>query len=95
MLNIQRQQLPLTPAFPMTAQAAQGQTCSRGAIVDLNVGGSSSAMSSCVALTCVERHADLLLYRPFPIHLLNQWQTQGPELLLRVWRGEHIARKAI
>ena len=58
-LQIKRRQLPLTPAFAMTAHAAQGQTFSKGAIVDLNIGGSSSAMSSYVALTRVERREDL------------------------------------
>ena len=58
-LHIKRRQLPLTPAFAMTAHAAQGQTFSNGAIVDLNIGGSSSAMSSYVALARVERRKDL------------------------------------
>ena len=71
-LQIKRQQLPLAPAFAMTAHAAQGQTFSKGAIVDLNIGGSSSAMSSYVALTRVERRFDLLIYRLFSIHLFNQ-----------------------
>ena len=57
--HIKRRQLPLTPAFAMTAHAAQGQTFSKGAIVDLNIGGSSSAMSSYVAMTRVERRSDL------------------------------------
>ena len=60
-LQIKRRQLPLTPAFAMTAHAAQGQTFSKGAIVHLNIGGSSSAMSSYVALTRVERRNDLLI----------------------------------
>ena len=54
-LQIKQRQLPLTTAFAMTAHAAQGQTFSKGAIVDLNIGGSSSAMSSYVALTRVEK----------------------------------------
>ena len=58
-LQIKRQQLPLTPAFAMTAHAAQEQTFSKGAVVDLNIGGSSSAMSSYVALTRVVRREDL------------------------------------
>ena len=40
-LRIKRRQLPLTPAFAMTAHAAQGQTFSKGAIVDLKLGGNS------------------------------------------------------
>ena len=85
-LQFKRRQLPITPAFAMTAHAAQGQTFSKGAIVDLNIGGSSSAMSSYVALTHVERRVDLLIDRPFPRHLFNHGQTRGPELLLQVWR---------
>ena len=53
-LQIKRRQLAITPAFAMTAHAAQGQMFSKGVIVDLNIGGSSSAMSSYVALTRVE-----------------------------------------
>ena len=94
-LKSKRKQLPLTPAFAMTAHAAQGQTFSKGAIVDLNIGGSSSAMSSYVALTRVERREDLLIYRPFPIDLFTKGQKPGLELLLRVWRKEFIDWKAI
>ena len=53
-LKIGRRQLPLTPAWAMTSHAAQGQTFSQGAIVDLKIGGSSSTMSSYVAITRVE-----------------------------------------
>ena len=64
----------------MTAYAAQGQTLSKGVIVDVHIGGSSSAMSSCAALTRVERRSDLLIYRPCPLHVFNNGQKQGPEL---------------
>ena len=74
----------------MTAHAVQGQTFSNGAIVDSNIGGSSSAMPSYVASTRVERRAALPVYRPFPIHMCNLGQTHGPELLLCVRRGEYI-----
>ena len=66
-LKITRQQLPLMPAFAMTAHSAQGQTFSHGAIVDLKLGGSSSAMASYVAITRVERRQYLLIYRLFPL----------------------------
>ena len=36
-LHIKRRQLPLTPVVAMTAHAAEGQTFSKGAIVDLNI----------------------------------------------------------
>ena len=37
-LEVRRKQLPLAPAFAITAHASQGQTLSQGAIVDLQLG---------------------------------------------------------
>ena len=94
-LRIRRRQLPLTPAFAMTAHAAQGQTFKNGVIVDLNIGGNSSTMSSYVALTRVEKREDLLIYRPFPLELFNRGQTSSMGILLSVWKGEYIDWQAI
>ena len=94
-LKIRRRQLPLSPAFAMTAHAAQGQTFKNGVIVDLNIGGSSSTMSSCVALTRVEKREDLLIYRPFPLELFNRGQKSSMEILLSVLRGWNIDWQAI
>ena len=63
--------------------------------MDLKVGGSSSAMSSYVAIARVERRKDLLIYRPFPRELFAQGQKPGLELLLKVWRREHIDWKTM
>ena len=79
----------------MTTHAAQGQTCDKGAIVDLTIGGSSSTMTSSVAITRVERRNYLLIYRPFPRELFAQGQQPGLEFLLKVWRREHTDWKAI
>lgn len=87
-LRIVRRQLPLTPAFGITAHAAQGQTLNNGAIIDLCIGGSSSTMSNYVALTRVERRADLLILKPFHLELFCQGQKPGMELSLRTWRGD-------
>ena len=76
MLKISRRQLPLTPAFAMTSHAAQGQICSKGAIVDLKIGGSSSAMSSYVAITRVERRRDLLIFVSFQENFLIKVKNQ-------------------
>ena len=65
-LKITREFFLLTPAFGMTAHASQGQTFGAGAVVDLRIGGSSSAMSSYVALTRVKAREDLFILRPFP-----------------------------
>ena len=73
-LGITREQLPLTLAFVMTAHAAQGQTVGRGAIADFILGGSASAMSSCVALTRVQQRHDLFMLRPCPSCPFSQGQ---------------------
>ena len=64
----------------MTSHAAQGQTFCQGAIVVLRIGGSSSTMSSYVAITRVEHRKYLLMFRPFLQELFNQGQTPGLEL---------------
>ena len=87
-LRMKRKQFPLMPAFAMTAHAAQGQTFSEGAIVDLKLGGSSSAMASYVAITRVQRRQDLMIYRPFPRELFANGHKPGLDLLMRVWRDK-------
>ena len=79
-LRINRRQLPLTPAWAMTSFAAQGQTFSQSAIVDLKIGGSSSIMSSYVAITRVENRNDFLMFRSFPLELFTKGQQSGLEL---------------
>ena len=76
-LGITRRQLPFAPAFARTAHSAQGQTFDSGAIVDLSIGGSSSAMSSYVALTRVQTREDLLINRPFERQPFNRGQKPG------------------
>lgn len=49
----------------MTAHASQGQTSSRGAIVDLKLGGSSRAMSGYVSLTRAKSRGDVVFFSSF------------------------------
>ena len=49
-LRIVRKQIPLAPAFAITAHAAQGQTMVNGAIVDLCIGQGSNPLGSYVAI---------------------------------------------
>ena len=51
MLGIYRSQIPLCPAFAMTAHVSQGQTLTQGAIVDLLIGSGTSLIASYVAMT--------------------------------------------
>ena len=88
-LSVHRRQLPLAPAFAMTAHAAQGQTLP-AAIVDLQLGRGVSVIASYVALTRVRHRRDLLIYRPFDFDIFTQGPPEGPELLLRHLRGEDL-----
>ena len=82
------------PAFSWTAHTAQGQTLN-AAIVDMQIGSGTSPMSSYVAFTRVKRMEDLLIFRPFERQLFNQGDLEGPQLLLRVLRGETIDWDAV
>ena len=77
MLGITRRQLPFVPVFARTSHSAQGQTFDNSAIVDLNIGGVSSAMSSYGALTRVQRREDLLINRAFERQPFNRGQKPG------------------
>ena len=93
-LAVQRKQFPLAPAFSWTAHTAQGQTL-EAAIVDMQIGAGTSPMASYVAFTRVTKMEDLLIFRPFDRALFNQGNLEGPELLLRVLRGEEVDWQAV
>ena len=88
-LKIMRRQLPLAPAFAMTAHAAQGQTLP-ASITDLQIGRGVSCIASYVALTRVARREDLLIYRPFDRTLFTQGPILGPDLLLKAVSYTHL-----
>ena len=94
-LRITRSQLPLAPAFALTSHAAQGQTLTGGAIVDLCTGAGSNPLGSYVAMTRVTRREYLLIYRPFSRDVLTKGEREGPNLLLQHLRGEQIDWPAI
>ena len=88
-LAVKRYQVPLAPAYAMTAHAAQGQTLD-AAIVDLQQGVGVSTIASYVAFTRVRKRSDLIIYRPFDRSLFNKGRLTGPTTLLRVLRGEDV-----
>ncbi|CAE8714602.1 unnamed protein product [Polarella glacialis] len=88
-LQIRRLQLPLAPAFAMTAHSAQGQTL-EAAIVDLQLGSDSSPQASYVALNRVRKKEDLVIFRPFERSIFTKGSPEGPKLLLQHLRGEAI-----
>ena len=65
MLKVSRKQLPLLPAFAMTAHQAQGQSLEEGVIVDLVLDKQSNPLTAYIAVTRVIDRSDLLIMRPF------------------------------
>ena len=93
--KIKRKQLPLAPAFAMTAHAAQGQTARKGCIVDLSIGSGSNPIGSYVSITRVTQRDNMVIYRPFAKEPFCQGQKEGPTFLLRLLRGEELDWAAI
>ena len=81
-LEVKRFQLPLCPAYAMTAHSAQGRTLP-ACIIDLEAGRGVSIVASYVALTRVRHRTDLLIYRPFDLEPFQRGPPEGPSLLLR------------
>ena len=65
-LRAARRQLPLAPAFAITAHAAQGQTL-KAAIINLQVNGGASLRAAYVALTRVAKTSDFPVCCDFPL----------------------------
>ncbi len=93
-LRIVRRQLPLAPAFAITAHSAQGQTL-RAAIIDLQIGKKTSPITSYVAPSRVKRREDVLILRPFHRRIFTGGPLAGASLLLRVFQGEEVDWAAI
>ena len=89
MLQISRKQVPLTPAYAMTAHSSQGKTL-QAVLLDLNVEKKVDTTFGAVAASRVRSREDALILRPFPLWLFQRGAVEGPQLLLRVLRGEEI-----
>ena len=63
-LGVKRWQLPLAPAYAITAHGSQGQTL-RAAILDLQIGRCVSAIASYAAMTRIKTRHYLLIFRNF------------------------------
>ena len=95
LLKVKRTQLPLSPAYAMTAHSSQGKTLP-AVLVDLQVDKRVDPTLATVALTRVRNCEDVLIMRPFPRWLYQRGPTSdGPELLLRKLRGEAIDWTAV
>ena len=94
-LKIKRRQIPLAPAFAMTAHASQGQTFSKGCIVDLEIGGKASPLAAYVGLTRITKLERLMILRPFKKEPFQKRVGHGRELLLKHLRDEIIDWKEV
>ena len=88
-LKVTRTQLPLTPAYAMTAHSSQGKTL-RAVLLDLSVDKMVDPTIGTVAATRVRSREDVLILRPFQPWLFQRPASDGPDLLLRKLRGEEI-----
>ena len=94
-LKVTRTQLPLTPAYAMTAHSSQGKTL-RAVLLDLNVDKRVDPTIGTVAATRVRSREDVLIMRPFPLFLYTRGlASDGPDLLLKKLRGEDIDWAAV
>ena len=88
-LEVKRYQIPLAPAYAMTAHASQGRTL-LAAIIDLQLGRGVSIIASYVAMTRARLKTDILIFRPFDREVFNHGSPEGPTLLLKHLRHETI-----
>lgn len=88
-LKAMRTQLPLTPAYAMTAHASQGKTLV-AVLIDLNVDTRVDATFGVVAASRVRNRYWVLILRPFPLWLFNREAAEGPVCLMRQLRKETI-----
>ena len=88
-LKVKRQQIPLTPAFAITAHSSQGKTL-RALFLDLNVDKRVDATIGAVGISRVRSRHDCLILRPFPLWLFQRGISDGPKLLLQKLRGEDV-----
>ena len=88
-LKIKRRQVPLSPAYAMTAHSSQGKTLA-AVLLDLNVDKKVDTTFGTVAASRVRCREDCLILRPFPQWLFKRGMNEGPSLLLQTLRGESI-----
>jgi len=88
-LHIDRWQLPLAPAFAITAHASQEQTLG-SAIVDARIGSESSPVAMYVALTRVKFKETLFIYRPSPLSSFTKKALLSQDSFLKHSRQEAL-----
>ena len=76
-LKVVRRQLPLCPAFAITAHFSQGKTM-EAAILDLMIDKITDVSYGTVATSRVRSREDVLILRPFPLWLHQRGSQNGP-----------------
>lgn len=89
LLKVKRRQIPLTPAFAITAHSSQGKTL-RAIMLDLHVDKRVDTTIGAVGASRVRTRYDCLILRPFPLWLFRRGVSEGPQLLLQLLQGEKI-----
>lgn len=90
LLKVKRTQIPLTPAYAMTAHSSQGKTLP-AVLLDLHVDKRVDPTIGTVAATRVRSREDVLIMRPFPMFLFQRGPaSDGPDLLLKKLCGEDL-----
>ena len=87
-LRISRLQMPLAPAFALTAHSAQGMTLDDGVILDCVLPPGGNIITVYIAITRVRERAKLLIARPFPLADFQKGLRGARDLLLDCWRGQ-------
>ncbi len=88
-LKVLRQQIPLAPAFAITAHTSQGKTLP-AALLDLAIDKRTDPTLGTVAASRVRSRHDVLILRPFPLWLFQRGAPEGPKLLLQSLRGQEV-----
>ena len=96
-LKIARTQLPLAPAYAITAHGSQGKTLP-AALVDFNVDRRTDVTFGTVAASRVRSREDVLILRRRTIEREREGRDckacpgapEGPALLLKQLRGEEV-----
>ena len=86
MLRISRVQMPLAPAFALTAHSAQGMTLD-GVILDFVLPPGGNIITVYIAITRVRERTKLLITRAFPLQDFQKGVRGARDLLLDCWRG--------
>ncbi|CAE7457464.1 pfh1 [Symbiodinium natans] len=86
-LAVSRTQLPLVPAFAITAHSSQGKTLS-AVLLDFNIHRRTHVSYGTVVASRVRSREDVLILRAFPAWLYQRGPPEGVAKLLQRLRGE-------